>query len=213
MAKPQFTEAELKRRWREIQRDRCGSSALKSIKDAGWDLSAIPLDDHTWPAIISAIPSLANRKAGSEPQPAPKESAQRIILWLRQVAGAGEEGCVVEARDPHERTTYMGGAKEIAPARLRDVADAIEDLALRKRWVLTRHNPQQNAIASLRWTVRERCGRPMDDEILDLLDAAFRAAGKESGVPFTVEALKKVETTERKTRVSGRKKLLGNQFP
>lgn len=212
MPKPQLTEIELKRRWKAIQEDPCGASALESIRDAGWDLSAIPLNGHIWPAIISAIPSLPNQRAGSEPEPAPKNSARRVILWLRELARAGEEGCTVEARDPGEGSIYTGGAKEIATERLHEVADAVEDLALRMKWAVIRQNVQQIEIASLRWEVRRKCGRPLDEEILNLLDAAFRAAGKKNGVPFTLDALKKVEITERKTRVIGRKKLLRNEI-
>jgi hypothetical protein len=206
MVKPQLTLTELKRRWEAIRKDDCGASALKSIKRAGWDLEAIDVDRNTWPGIIAAIPSLPNRRAGSTPYPAPREAARRVMLWLRGLAGAAEDGCRIETRDIRQRVIYMNGAHEIDPARLRSVANAIEDLALHKRWVVTRHNSQQNAIAELRWTVRHRCGKPMDSALLSLLDAAFRAAG-EKGVRLDQDALKKVENTECKTRMKARQKL------
>ncbi len=206
MAKPQLKEAELIRRWEMIRSDVCGAAALKTIKEAGWDLAAIPLDGYSWPSIVAAIPLLPNQKAGSAPRPAPKDAARRVVLWLRGLARAVQDASRIEARDTRERVIYMDGAPEISPKRLRATADVIEDLALRKRWVVTRHNPRQNNVAGLRWTVRQKCGTPMDEAILNLLDAAFRAAGK-GGVPYDQEALKKLETTERKIRMNARRKL------
>jgi hypothetical protein len=206
MAKPVFQEAELQRHWKFIQKDRDGARALKALRGAGFDATA-----GRWPYTIAAIPSLPSGRAGSSALPPPTRAARQVVSWLRQAARAAENGSQIEARDPRQRVIYMNGAEEIAPPRLLKVATELEELT-HMRWVVIRHNTRQNVIATLRWEIRWRLRMNMDNELLDLLDAAYRAAGQE-GVPLNLAALEKVEMTERNTRVGGRRKLLGKEFP
>jgi hypothetical protein len=113
----------------------------------------------------------------------------------------------VEAREARAGVIYMNASDEMNPLRVTQTADFLEKVVSRK-WVITEHNPFQNAIASLRWETKRCTKKPHDTELMDLLDAAFRVAGFPKGFAMQLESFKKIESCERETRKTARRKLL-----
>jgi hypothetical protein len=85
------------------------------------------------------------------------------------------------------------------------VADTLHKFSSFKRWSITQHNPRHNAIASLRWQIKQQTHEYHDQELMVILNAVFRAAL----VDFDVDAayLTKVLNREESTRRVGRKRL------
>jgi hypothetical protein len=201
--------------WLSIRQDKDGARALKTLKKAGFDLESIGVfacwpGPYTWPGMIACIPYLPNRRARSSRQPQLR-SARPVIAFLREMARATQETYAnVEVHDKRKHILYGTLAEEIRHPRLEEAANVVE-WVFTKRWVVTHHNPRQNAIASLLWEIRFRTKKPHYQELIDLIDAAFRAAGR-NGFPMELEALKKVESHDHDTRVAARRKLIGPGF-
>ena len=198
---------ELRRIWRAIQKDKVGAGALTILKEYGFDLDKIGVEPCTWPGIIASIPVLPSQRARSRllRPPAALRSASGFLLELAR--GLTSPYSHVEARDPRAGVIYTEGSDELDPRNFLKAAEFLEKVLSRK-WVITEHNPLQNAIASLRWEIKWRTKKPHDKEIVDLLDAAFRAAGFKKGFQMQFESLKKAEKFERETRKAGRRKLM-----
>ena len=58
-------------------------------------------------------------------------------------------------------------------------------------------NPRNSVIATLRWTIRDRTGKPHDRELNVLTDAAFRAAGYKDGYYLDSATLDRIEKRQR----------------
>jgi hypothetical protein len=195
----------LYRIWRAIRKDKDGARALAMLKKHGFDLERIPVGFHTWPGIIASIPFLPSRRARSRILPRPY-GLRLTIRFLRELARSVESPySSVEARD--RRFIYTKASDEMKPQRFMETADFLEKVHS-KKWVITEHNPCQNAIADLRWEIKWRTKKSHDKELTDLLDAAFRAGGFKEGFHMTLESLRKTETIERETRKAARRKLL-----
>jgi hypothetical protein len=111
---------------------------------------------------------------------------------------------------PRAKVMYMQSSDEMDLVHFRKTVDFLEKASSWK-WVITEHNPRQNAIASVRWEIKQRTKKPHDKELIDLLDATFRAGGFKEGFYVTSGSLKKVETVERGTRKAARRKLLSKR--
>jgi hypothetical protein len=196
---------DLSRIWRAVRKDKDGARALAILKKHGFDLERIPVAFHTWPGIIASIPFLPSRRARSRLLERPY-GLRLAITFLRELARSLESPYSrVEARD--RKSIYMKASDEMKSLRFIETADFLEKV-LSKKWVITEHNPRQNAIASLRWEIKWRTKKSHDTELADLLDATFRAGGFNEGFHMTFESLKKTETIERETRKAARRKLL-----
>jgi hypothetical protein len=206
----QLHDKDFKRIWQAIRRDEGGARALAILKKHGFDLERIPVQSHTWPGIIVSIPFLPSRRARSRLLERPY-GLRLAIRFLRELARSLESPYSrVEAGD--RKSIYMKASDEMKPLRFMETADFLEKV-LSKKWVITEHNPRQNAIASLRWEIRWRTKKSHDTVLVDLLDATFRAGGFKEGFRMTVESLKKTETIERETRKAARRKLLHDRPP
>jgi hypothetical protein len=95
---------------------------------------------------------------------------------------------------------------ETPPARILEASDLLQKI-LSRRWAVAEHNPQQIAIAELRWEIRDRTGQVHDTALGDLLSAVFRAAGREEAFRLEYSALKRVLRNEENTRKAARRKL------
>jgi hypothetical protein len=200
----------LERVWRAVKQDPDGARALKVLREAGWDLGAVPVDTYTWSGMVASIPFLPNRRARSSRQPSYR-SARPLARWLREMAQAILSPYTsVEAHDPRVRVIHINNPEVMVPHEFVATAAFLER-TFSLRWAVTHHNPYQNVIASLRWEARARMEHPHDHELIDLIDAAFRVAGKD-GFPMGLDAFKKVLAHEQATRVAGRRKLLGPAF-
>jgi hypothetical protein len=193
--------------WQAIRKDKRGARALAVLKKHGFDLERIPVDLHTWPGMITTIPFLPNCRARSRLLSRPY-GLRLATGFLRQLARSlASPYSRVEARDPRGKVIYMQASDELNPSLFTKAADFLEKVSSWK-WVITEHNPRQNAIAYLRWEIKSRTKKPHDRQLADLLDATFRAAGFKEGFYMTFESLKKTETIERETRKAARRKLL-----
>jgi hypothetical protein len=203
----QLQQEDLNRIWRAIRKDKDGARALAILKKHGFDLGRIPVEFYTWPGMIASIPFLPHRRARSRLLSRPR-GLRLAIGFLRELARSlASPNSRVETRDPRAEVIYMKASDEMNPLRFMETADFLEKVSSWK-WVITEHNPRQNAIASLRWEIKWRTKKPHDTELADLLDATFRAGGFKEGFHMTFESLKKTETIERETRKAARRKLL-----
>jgi hypothetical protein len=189
--------------WRRLLADSYGSESLKVLKQAGIDLHA-----GTWPERIVLIPFLPVRRARTRALATPR-STRVVLRFLRELAQSLEEPyCAVEAYDRKTGIIHMNPSitREMPPARILEASNLLEKM-LSRRWVRAQHNPQQIAIAELRWEVKNRTGLPYDTALVDLLSAAFRAAGREPSFRLEYSTLKKVLRNEENTRKAARRKL------
>jgi hypothetical protein len=196
--------------WNKIRRDSAGAKALRILKSAGFDLERIPAETGTHSGMIASIPFLPNKRARSRLQPQ-LPSARPVIRFLRELARATEDTYSnVEAHDKRNHILFGKFNDRIRPPRLEEAASFLE-WVFSKRWVVIQHNPYKNAISWLRWYVIYYTGAPHDRELIDLLDAAFRAAGK-GGFPLELETFKKLGFQDEDTDITGRRRLLGPRF-
>jgi len=68
-------------------------------------------------------------------------------------------------------------------------------------------NPRDALIAGLRWTIRERTGRPHDRDLSILIDAAFRAAGYKEGCYIDSTTLDRIEKRQKESRVKANRRI------
>jgi hypothetical protein len=196
--------------WAKVQKDRESSKALVTLEKNGFALSRIPFDAGTWPGIIAGIPLLENNQGRSRSIPVPKGATRVVAQFLREIAdGLDAEHSRVEARD-EKGTIYTKVGIGIDFPNPRKIADALGKIS-HCRWAVTNHNPQKNAIASVRWEIIHRTGKPHDVQLFYILRATFKAAGKKfpmsSVLPVAKDVLRKSLDREEATRVAGRRKL------
>jgi hypothetical protein len=203
----QLQHEDLNRIWRAIRKDKDGARALAILKKHGFDLERLPVEHHTWPGMIASIPFLPTCRARSRLLSRP-DGLRLAIGFLHELARSlASPYSSVEARDPCNKVIYTNASDELDTLRFVKAAEFLEKV-LSWRWVITEHNPRQNAVASLRWEIKWRTKKPHDTELADLLDAAFRAGGLKQGFQMQIESVKKTETCERETRKAARRKLL-----
>lgn len=191
--------ASVARIWMCARKDKQAARAIKVLAKHGLDVRK----NGMWRR-IAVIPFLSDRRARSYVVEVP--SGAKVVKFLREMAQAAAEDpwSVVEARSP-EGLIRIGrmAIKELLHSGA--LVDSLEQ-ALACRWVITQHNPRQNAIAVLGYEIKERTGRLHEVEMFDLLDAVFEAAGKKS--PFySTDTLGKSLQHEMQVRKSGRRKL------
>jgi hypothetical protein len=200
----------LEKLWKVLRRDNDGARALRVLKRAGFDLDSIGdarswIGTYTWSEVIVSIPFLPNRRARSRRLPR-LSSARPVIQLLRELAQATEDPYSdVSAHDKRKRTVYRKAAITAYPWK--KVVDFLE-LVFSRNWEITQFNPYKYTLASLRWAVRLQTGKSHDNELIDLIDAAYRAAG-ENGFHMKLVTFNKIETHDRNTRAAGARKLLG----
>jgi hypothetical protein len=68
-------------------------------------------------------------------------------------------------------------------------------------------NPRNSLIAELRWTIREKTGKPRDRELNVLIDAAFRAAGRKKGSYIDATTLDRIEKRQKESRVKAHRRI------
>jgi hypothetical protein len=73
-------------------------------------------------------------------------------------------------------------------------------------WYIRERNPRNVLIAELRWTIRDRTGKPHDRELSTAIDAAFRAAGREV-LRLDNTTLDRIEKREKEIRVKSFRRL------
>lgn len=203
----EIPEKELVRIWNIVRNDRDGARALRKFKSHGFDLGGVPVGLNTWSGMAASIPLLPNRRARSHVLRKPS-SVTSIIQFLSELSKMLVTPYVrFEAHDLKAGIIYIQNLEGVDLRRATEVADFLKRVTS-VRWTITEHNPRQNAIASVRWQIRHSTGKARDRELMDLLDAVFRAAGTKETLGISWDSLKKSDTNERETRTAARRKLL-----
>jgi hypothetical protein len=92
------------------------------------------------------------------------------------------------------------------PNRLQETADFLEHF-VSWDWSIRERNSRNRVIAVLRSEIQSRTGRPHDAELSALVDATFRAAGREEGCYIDATALNQMEKREKESRVKTARRL------
>jgi hypothetical protein len=189
--------------WEKIRADTDARRALARLGEAGFRISHLKPMDATfkypsWADYIAALPLLSD-----------KPSTRRIYLktrlrkyWplvreLRRFADKWNAPFVevkIFACKDHSRPGIRTLRKDLLKA-----ASMLEHFLSWDYYV--RYSNRRNAvIAELRWTIRERTGRPHDRELNVLIDAAFRAAGYKNACHIDSTTLDRIEKREKENR-------------
>jgi len=199
-------DADLRRIWRAIQKDKDGARALALLKKDGFDLGRLAPDSYSWTGIIASLPFLPNRRARSRVLARPT-GLRLTIRFMRELEQALTNGYSrVEAYHRGKKITHSLPSPDFPLSSFRQTVEFLEQVTSCK-WVVIEHNPLQNKVATLRWATKWRTKKAHDKELHDLIDAGFRAAGFREGFSMEFESFKKVEVAERDTRQAGRRKL------
>jgi hypothetical protein len=196
--------------WAKVRVNREAARALATLERDGFPLKDIGVGPETWSGLIARFPSLPKGSSSSRSIEVPRSFDGVIQFLLRVAQGLESEYTVIEARD-EKGVIYTKVGIPASYPNFRKLAEDLEKIS-RSTWALTRHNAQKNVIASLRWEITHRTGKPHDTELFYLLRAACQAAGKRTPLSSILlvakDAIRKSLDHDRATRKAGRRKLL-----
>jgi hypothetical protein len=196
--------------WEKTRSDAEGRRALERLDEAGFPISHLTPNDATfkrpcWADYVAALPLLPNRPSTRRIHSKTKlRKYWPLVRELRRFAAT--------ANSPFAEVRIFG-RKDDPDSSLssRDdllkAATTVEDFL---SWDYCVHNlnPRHALIAELRWTIRQRTGKPHDRELNVLIDAAFRAAGYEKGCFFIDSTtLDRIEKRQMESRVKAHQRI------
>jgi len=196
--------------WEKVRSDGTGRRALKRLDEAGFRISHLSPSDATferpcWADYVAAIPLLPNKPSTRRIHRKIKLQKYRpLVLELRQFAA--------KVASPFAVVTVLGAKDCLDPDKgisrddLLKAATAVEHF-LSWDYCVRNLNPRHAVIAELRWTIRQRTGRPHDSELNDLMDSAFRAAGSKKDSYIDSTTLERVEKRQRESRVKAHQRI------
>ena len=217
-AKP-FTTEQLSDIWEKIRSDPVAHTALRRLDRAGFRISHLKPCDATfkhpcWADYIAALPLVPNKPSTRRIHR--KTSFRKywpLVRELRSLAATVNLPFVeVEffSRRDYPCTT-IGTLRE----DLLKTASMLEHFLSWDYYV--RYVNSRNAlIAELRWTIRERTGRPHDLELGVLIHTAFQVAGFKEDCYIVPTALDRIEKRQREGRVKANRqmrRLISEAFP
>jgi hypothetical protein len=202
------SDAELQKMWNKVRRDPGAAKALKKLELAGYDgLSTIPASKDSITGAIALVPFLPNKRARSRLQPK-LPSARPIIRFLRELTlAARDDYSNLEAHDKRNAWVFGKAFKDLHPRKLEEMTNFL-DWVFSMRWLIIHHNPRKLEIYEIREDFVDNTGKPHDAQILDLLDAAFRAASKPN-FKLEIDDLKKIGSEIHRTEGVGARRLVG----
>jgi hypothetical protein len=196
--------------WEKILSDSDGRRALKRLDEAGFRISHLTPSDATferpcWADYVAAIPLLPNRPSTRRIHRKIKlRKYWPLVLELRQFAA--------KVASPFAVVTVLGARdcldsdKSISRDDLLKAATVVEHF-LYWDYCVRNLNPRNAVIAELRWTIRQRTGRPHDRELNDLIGSAFRAAGFKKDCYIDSTALDRIEKRQQESRTKTHKRI------
>lgn len=195
--------------WERILSDSDGRRALKRLDEAGFQISHLkPRDANfkhpTWADYIAALPLLPNKPSTRRIHSKIRSRKQRSLIQ--------ELRCVAAKMDsPFTEVTIFGRKDDPDSALstrddLLNAARTIEDF-LSWDYCVRNLNPRHALIAELRWTIRQRTGRPHDRELNDLIASAFRVAGSKEDSYIDSTALDRIEKRAMESRTKSHKRI------
>jgi hypothetical protein len=198
----------LQRMWNKIRRDPQAAKALRKLELAGYDgLSTIPTSKDSITGAIALVPFLPNERARSRLQPK-LPSARPIIRFLRELTlAARNDYSNLQAHDKRGHWVFGKAFEGIHPRKLEEMTNFL-DWVFSMRWLIIHHNPRKLGIYEIREDFIDNTGKSHDAQILDLLDAAFRAAGKPH-FKLEIDDLKKIRSEIYRTEGVGARRLVG----
>jgi hypothetical protein len=203
--------------WEKILSDTDGRRALERLDEAGFQISHLkPRDANfkhpSWADYITALPLLPNKPSTRHIHSKIRLRKYRpLVEELRQFAATVNlpfmELTIYGSKDyPNYGKDYPNYALSTLRDELLKAATMVEHF-LSWDYSVRNLNPRNAVIAELRWTIRQRTGRPHDRELNDLIDSAFRAAGSEEDCYIDSTALDRIEKRELESRTKANKRI------
>jgi hypothetical protein len=202
--------------WDKIIKDQDARKALEKLERDGFPVSHLRPQDPSfrnpsWADYLAAIPFLPNKQT------------HRRIRRSRELRRYGPlvrilRELVANVQNPFCEVLFQGSKKpnekdlENLTKRLDETAEFLEHL-LSWDWCTREVNPQNHAIACLRWEIWHRTGRPHDAELSVLIYVAFEAAGVENPEYFSPARLERIKKIEEESRVKATVRLRSDRTP
>jgi len=192
--------------WEKIRSDSGARRALERLDEAGFRISHLEPTDATfkhpsWADYIAALPLVPNEPSSRRIHSKISLRKYRpLVQELRQLAAK------MNLNVPFKEVTIYGSRDfpwSTTGALRDDLLKAATILEHFLSWdqCVRNLNPRNALIAELRWTIRERTGRPHDSDLNVLIDAAFRAAGFEEGCYIDPTTLDRIEKRQMESRI------------
>jgi hypothetical protein len=158
----------------------------------------------SWADYIAALPLLPNKPSTRRLHNKISLRKHRpLIQELRCIAANMDspfvEVTITASNDFPEST--LSGRDDLLKA-----ATTLENF-LSRDYCVRNLNPRHAVIAELRWTIRQRTGRPHDRELNALMDSAFRAAGSKKDSYIDSTALDRIEKRQQESRTKTHKRI------
>jgi hypothetical protein len=196
--------------WEKILSDTDGRRALKRLDEAGFPISHLKPTDATfmhpsWADYIAALPLLPNR-------PSTRIIHSKISLrkYRPLVEKLRQFAATVNLPFTELRIYGSEDYPNYALSSLRDellkAATMLEHF-LSWDYSVRNLNPRNAIIAELRWTIRQRTGRPHDRELNDLIGSAFRVIGSKEDCYIDSTALDRIEKRQQESRTKAHKRI------
>ena len=196
--------------WEKILSDSDGRRALEQLDKAGFRMSHLKPRDATfkhpsWADYVSALPLLpdepSTRRIHSNGS---LHKYWPIVRELRRVA-ANMNAPFVEVTIFRSKD-FPESDLTTSPDDLLKTAAILEDF-FSWNYCVRNLNPRHALVAELRWTIREKTGRPHDRELNDLIASAFRAAGSKEYCYIDSTTLERIEKRQRESRVKAHQRI------
>lgn len=204
-----FTTEELCDIWEKIAFDPRAQRALKRLDEAGFRISHLKPKDATfrhpnWADYIAALPLVPNKPSTRRiHRKASFRKHWPLVRELRRLAAIMDM--------PFADLEILGRRDCPSPASGTLREDLLMTASMLEHFLswdyCVRYLNSRNAlIAELRWTIRERTGKPHDLELNALMDAAFRAAGYKDGCYIAPTTLDRIEKRQKESRIKAHRR-------
>jgi len=191
----------LSQAWEGVLRDPGARKALDRLKHDGFPIDHLRphgFDQPCWADHIAMIPFLPNRASHRHIHRQKNLRKHLPLLKALKDFAAKVEDPFCEIRMVHKKEILFEGSRTFG-RELGQAADLVQQF-LSSDWSIRERNPRNTMIAFLRGAIRFRTGKFHDQELADIIDAAFSGAGKE---PIFLDslALRRIEQLEMEGRI------------
>ncbi len=205
-----FTTERLCDIWEKIRSDPDAHRALERLDEAGFRISHLKPRDATfkhpnWADYIAALPLLPSEPTTRRIHR--KTSFRKYWPLVREL-----HAFAAKVNKPFVEVAIFGRRDYPVSAISSLSEDLLKAASMLEHFLswdfYVRYLNSRNAlIAELRWTIRERTGRPHDPEFGVLIHTAFRAAGFKEGCYIDSTALDRIEKRQREGRVKANRRM------
>jgi hypothetical protein len=196
--------------WEKIRSDTDGRKALERLDEAGFQISHLKPRDATfkqpsWADYVAALPLLPNK-------PSTRRIHSKINLRKYRPLVQELRSIAANLTAPFVEVTILS-SKDYPDSTLSTLRDDLLKAAttlehfLSWDYCVRNVNPRHAAIAELRWTIRQKTGRPHDRELNDLMDSGFRAVGSKEDSYIDSTTLDRIEKRQKESRVKAHRRI------